>query len=408
MSEPHDMTPEELEEFNEYDPFLEREGADLLDRVHTFLRRFIAYPSDNASIAHALWTVHAHMLEAFEATPRIAFLSPEKASGKTRALEVTANLVPNPCESINVTPAYLIRKIGNQKARPTLLYDEIDTVFGPKAKKDNEDVRAILNAGHRKGATSGRCAVFGKTVKTEEIPSYCAVALAGLGWLPDTLLSRCIIIRMRRRKPSERLEPYRRRTIEPQGHALHKQLASWAAKVSADVEDLIPHLDLPEGIEDRDADVWEPLIAIADAAGGKWPEAARVASVALVALTREEGRSLGVQLLDDIRKCFAATEDHLSTKGLITALCNLEESIWADIKGSPLTDRGLAHRLRQYGIKSHVVRIGEATPRGYAREDFYEAWECYLSPPSPQEDATSATSATNGRGAADDADEIPF
>ena len=174
-------------------------------------------------------------------------------------------------------------------------------MFGPKAKKDNEDVRAILNAGHRKGATSGRCAVFGKTVKTEEIPSYCAVALAGLGWLPDTLLSRCIIIRMRRRKPSERLEPYRRRTIEPQGHALHKQLASWAAKVSADVEDLIPHLDLPEGIEDRDADVWEPLIAIADAAGGKWPEAARVASVALVALTREEGRSLGVQLLDDIR-----------------------------------------------------------------------------------------------------------
>ena len=70
-----------------------------------------------------------------------------------------------------------------------------------------------------------------------------------------------------------------------------------------------------------------------------------MASVALVALTREEGRSLGVQLLDDIRKCFAATEDHLSTKGLITALCNLEESIWADIKGNPLTDRGLAHDL---------------------------------------------------------------
>ena len=166
----------EREEYTNYQPFTDEAngedhiGEHLLDKIHAFLKRFIAYPSKEASIAHALWVAHTHMMEAFEATPRIAFLSPEKASGKTRALEVTANLVPNPVELINVTPAYLIRKIGNQAERPTLLYDEIDTVFGLKAKKDNEDVRAILNAGHRKGATSGRCAVLGHTVRTEEIP----------------------------------------------------------------------------------------------------------------------------------------------------------------------------------------------------------------------------------------------
>jgi hypothetical protein len=386
------LTEEERKDFENYNPWAT--GEQLFNQVHAFLKRYIAYPSEEASIAHTLWIVHAHLMDAFEATPRIAFLSPEKASGKTRALEVTANLVPNPVESVNATPAYLIRKIGNQTARPTLLYDEIDTVFGPKAKKDNEDVRAILNAGHRKGATSGRCAVQGKTVLPEEIPAYCAVALAGLGWLPDTLLSRCVIIRMRRRKPSERLEPYRRRTVEPKGHRLRDALASWAATERTTIEDSIPDLDLPDGIEDRDADVMEPLIAVADAAGGKWPKAARVAAVALVALTREEGRSLGVQLLDDIRTVFG-DKPAMSTKGLLDALCNLEESHWNDIRGNPLNDRGLAHRLKQYGIKSRTVRIGETTPKGYAKADFLEAWECYLSL-SPQEKATSATSATNG------------
>jgi hypothetical protein len=189
---------------------------------------------------------------------------------------------------------------------------------------------------------------------------------------------------------------------------LRDDLAEWAATVSFTVEDAIPDLDLPNGIEDRDADVWEPLIAVADIAGGKWPQAARVAAVALVALSREEGRSLGVQLLDDIRTVFG-DKAVMSTKGLLEGLCNLDESIWSDIRGNPLNDRGLAHRLKQYGITSRVVRIGNATPRGYSRQDFYEAWECYL-PLSLQEHATSATSATNGRGNDDDPlnDSDPF
>ena len=396
-----------LERFAELDNYdANATGEYLLDQIHAFLRRFLAYPSEEASIAHVLWIAHTHMMEVFEATPRIAFLSPEKASGKTRALEVTANLVPNPVESINVTPAYLIRKIGNQAERPTLLYDEIDTVFGPRAKKDNEDVRAILNAGHRKGATSGRCAILGRSVRTEEIPSYCAVALAGLGWLPDTLLSRCAIIRMRRRKPTERLEPYRRRTVEPEGHALRKKLAAWASEISDSVEAAIPDVVLPDGIEDRDADVMEPLIAVADAAGGKWPKAARVAAVALVALSKEEGRSLGVQLLADTRTVFGEA-DKMHTKDILERLCALPESLWKDMRGSPLNDRGLAHRLNQYGIKSKDVKIAGLVLKGYVCQDFYEAWECYL-PLSSRDGATSATSATNGQGDIDHDDAPPY
>src|SRR6516225_9900285 len=169
-------------------------------------------------------------MKAWESTPRLAALSPEPMSGKTRLLETTALLVPNPVEAINVTVAYLFRKVGSEDGLPTILFDEIDTVFGPKAK-ENEEVRALLNSGHRRGAVAGRCVVRGKTVETEEIPSYSAVALAGLGWLPDTILSRSIIIRMRRRAPDESIKPFRRRIEAPVGEALQRRLAKWAGAI---------------------------------------------------------------------------------------------------------------------------------------------------------------------------------
>ena len=137
-------------------------------RYSSSTRRFVAYPSDAAHVAHALWITHTHLMAAWESTPRLAFLSPEPASGKTRALEITELLVPNAVEAINVTPAYLFRKVGDDEAKPTILYDEIDTVFGPKAK-ENEEIRGLLNAGHRRGAVAGRCVVKGKNVTTEEI-----------------------------------------------------------------------------------------------------------------------------------------------------------------------------------------------------------------------------------------------
>ncbi len=197
----------------------ETRGAAMLARIEAFLIRFVAYPSAHAVVAHVLWIVHTHAMAAWESTPRIAFLSPEPASGKTRALEVSELLVPRPIEAVNTSPAYLFRKVSDPDGLPTILFDEIDTVFGPKAKKDNEEIRGMLNAGHRRGAVAGRCTVKGKKIITEELPAYCAVALAGLGNLPDTLMSRSIPIPMRRRSPTETVEPFRRRIHAPEGES---------------------------------------------------------------------------------------------------------------------------------------------------------------------------------------------
>ena len=362
-----------------------------LDDVHTFLRRFVAYPSVDAHVAHTLWIAHTHLMEAWESTPRIAFLSPEPASGKTRALEVSVLLVPNPVEAVNVTPAYLFRKVGHEDGPPTVLFDEIDTVFGPKAK-DNEEVRGLLNAGHRRGAVAGRCVVRGKIVETEEIPAYCAVAIAGLGEIPDTILTRSVVVRMRRRGPHERVEAYRPRLVRHEGQSLAKRLAAWSNTVRQDVTNAWPAM--PAGIEDRDSDVWEPLLAVADAAGETWPDRARVAAVALVALSKESTPSLGIRLLADLQDVFG-NADALSSEDVLSRLHDIAEAPWADVsRGKPLNARGLAQRLKQYGVASRNVRTDSTVLKGYRKEDLFDAWTRYLPTPA-QESATSATSATS-------------
>ena len=209
-------------------------GAQLLADIHDFLGKYVVYPTPEAQIAHAVWVIHTHMMEAWISTPRIAFLSPEPESGKSRALEVTELLVPSPIIAVNVTPAYMFRKVGesDEGIWHTILYDEIDTIFGPKAK-GNEEIRGLLNAGHRRGAVAGRCVVKGRKIETEEIPAYCAVALAGLGNLPDTITSRSILILMRRRSGTEKVEAFRRRRVEKAGKLLRERIEMWAAQNSS-------------------------------------------------------------------------------------------------------------------------------------------------------------------------------
>ena len=171
-----------------------------LDLVEACLGRFVAYPSEHALVAHTLWVAHTHLLDCFETSPRIAFMSAEKESGKTRALEVTALLVKEPIMSISASPAVIIRLIA--KGRPTILFDEIDGVFGnAKAQEANADLRSVLNGGYRRGAKVHRCNTSGKKIEIEELDAFAAVAVSGLRRLPDTLTSRSILIYMMRRAP---------------------------------------------------------------------------------------------------------------------------------------------------------------------------------------------------------------
>lgn len=353
-------------------------GAVLLDEVVEYMRRFVAYPTDWASIAHTLWVAHCHVVDVFENTPRIGFISPEPGSGKSRALEITEALVPRPVLSVNASTAYIFRKISDEAGLPTLLLDEVDAIFSGGKSDASEDLRGLLNSGYRRGATAGRAAIRGKEIVTEEWPSFCAVALAGLNQLPDTLMTRSVVVRMKRRRPDQKVEPYRRRVNGEDSDQLNIRLSEWGESIKDALSVAWP--SLPEEIQDRDADVWEPLIAVADAAGGEWPALAREAAVAAVAEAKSKPASLGVQLLTDIRKVMVDA-DRVSTTDLLDALHDLDTSPWSSLRGEPIDARFLARTLSKYEIEPTKIRMGMTSVRGYHRSAFVDAWERYCPPP---------------------------
>jgi Protein of unknown function (DUF3631) len=365
-------------------------GAALLNDLASFLSRFVAFPSREARDAVALWVPHAHALDAFESTPRLAALSPEKGSGKTRLLEVLDLLLPNPMHAVNISAPALFRQIGGSK-RPELLADEADTYLGLRVAKDHEELRGLVNAGHRRGAVAYRCVGEPSKMQVVEFPAFCAVALAGIGDLPDTIIDRSIVIKMRRRAPHERIEQFRLRKVRPEGERLRDRCAAWA---QANLEALTEAEPLmPRGITDRAADVWEALFAIADSAQGEWPARARAAAIRLNEERRASDPSLGVQLLADIKVIFEKKDtDRVSTEELVDLLCGMEEAPWGELRGKPIDPRGVARRLKPFGVGPKQIRFDDVTKKGYEIGDFLDPWGRYLAP--PEESETSETAGT--------------
>ncbi len=365
----------------------QRQAAALLDDVRLFLSRFCVFPHEHALIATTLWVAHAHIIEKFHTSPRLMLSSPEAGSGKTRVLEVLNLLVPEPMMSLSASPAAIFRTLSNKQI--TLLFDEVDAIWNKRGKDDgHEDLRAMLNCGYKRGATIPRC--VGSKHEVVNFPVFAAVALAGLGDLPDTIMTRAIVIRMRRRAPTESVEPFRTRLNEVPGHILRDRLIQWAAQAGQSVGSVWPVL--PDGIVDRPAELWEPLIAIADLGGAGWAEKARGACLAMCRASQDNRVSLRMRLLSDIRKIFAKAgyPDALHTETILTRLCGGpdfcldDDAPWNELHGKPLGVRGLASMLKPYGVTSLKVKVNGLSLQGYRREHLWDAWMRYLAPISAQ------------------------
>jgi hypothetical protein len=376
------------------------DGGRVLDEILAYIRRFVCLSEAQARVL-ALWVCHTFAFSAAIATPYLAITSAEKQSGKTRLLEVLDTLVLNPWLTGKVTPAVLIRKIDAE--RPTLLLDESDAAFGGD-KEYSETLRGILNTGHRRGGKASCCAGQGASISYRDFSTFCPKAIAGIGKLPDTVADRAIPIRLKRAAPGESVERFRLRDIDSQATRLREQIEAWCTTVVEQLNAARP--DLPNSLTDRQQDGAEPLLATADAAGGEWPQLARLALIQLCAEAQASDDSTGKLLLTDIRRAFDSLgADRLPSVAIVRELIESESSPWSEWShGKPLTAAGLARLLRPYGIAPHSIRVEARTPKGYEREDFQDAFRRYLpiatTPPASSPTSQGATPQQANTGAA--------
>jgi hypothetical protein len=353
----------------------ETDVPELLDSVAAYIRRFVSL-SEAQKIVTTLWVIHTRVLCAADTTPYLAITSAEKQSGKTRLLEVLETLIAKPWLTGRVTSAVLVRKIDAEQ--PTLLLDESDAAFGGE-KEYAETLRGVLNTGYRRGGVYSCCVGKGSETSFKDFSTFSAKAIAGIGKLPDTVADRSIPIRLKRAARGEDgVLKFRRREVEDEASNLRKRIDSWATQIIQEVSNARPQL--PDELSDRQQDGAESLLAIADLAGGRWPNAARTALVSLCAEGQHEDGSLGCNLLSDIRQLFdEKLTDRMSSADLASALAGLETSPWGEWnRGKPISQAKVARLLHPYEIITHNVRIGEKVLKGYERQDFEDVWKRYL------------------------------
>jgi hypothetical protein len=373
------------EEAPEPDPDVD--VAELLSEVETFLGRYIVATGEQLT-AMALWIAHTHAIDAAEQTPYLNVRSPEKQSGKTRALEVLELLVPRP-ERWGARPSEAVVYRAISAFEPTLLLDEVDAIWNDRYD-EHEGLRAVLNSGNRRGATVPRC-IGSAGDKIARFPVFCPKVLAGIGELPDTVADRSIPIVLKRRTEDEPVERFRRRAVREEGTAesLKRRAGGWGAAATDELRDARP--DLPEELTDREQESVEPLLAIADLAAGEWPERARTALTSVIVDGRADASdSRELQLLSDLREVWLSEgwPEFLASTELVRGLLQLSDAPWSDPR-RPLTEYWLARHLRAYRIRPVRRRQGNRRrhgdgdrAKGYNREDLEEVWRRYL--PAPE------------------------
>ena len=345
------------------------DGNHLLLEIGVLLQRFSVVPRGGAT-AISLWIVHTYALAAAYISPILAIVSPEKRCGKTVLLGILYRIVWRPLTAANITAASLFRSV--EKWTPTLLIDEADSFL-----MGNDELRGVLNSGHRRD-TAKVIRTAGDEHEPRVFSTWGAKAIAQIGKPPATLEDRAIVLQMKRKNPGEPVEWFRPERKSAELEVLRRKIMRWAADNLEVLREADPQI--PDGLHDRAADNWRPLLAIADAAGGPWPELARRDALLLSGPESTEENSAGVQLLADLRHLFREMKvGFLASETVVQELNGLEERPWAEWKkGKPITKVQVASLLRKFGVRPKQTWLKGQAERGYELADFHDPFSRYL------------------------------
>lgn len=351
----------------------EKSTREVLESVASIFDRYIAFPSHAARIATVLWVAHTHVYHHFQFTPRLTVMSGESGTGKTTVLDIIAELSPQGKVTIYPQPAVLMRK-AESEGKVTFVFDEISKKLGSGGSRNSSaDFQSVLLAGFQRGGTVERSA---GSDAVREFNVFAPAAMGGRGILADDLMNRAVNIHMKKSPDAEKLEDFRIRTAR---YALEKtfgMLDSWS-RASGDILEYMG-TEPPEAAKGRRADIWEPLIAIAELAGSDWLHAAMDACRTLETVDHSKGETdvpLSVKMIRHIEQMFHATGDGTPVKGMATAdiIDGLVQLGWDERMIHP---KSLAKVLREFDIESTTFRPddGEGVVRGYLAVQFSDLW----------------------------------
>jgi hypothetical protein len=353
------------------------------------IKRHVVIPFEQA-VAIALWVmmtwVHA---EVAVHSPLLLVTSAEPNSGKSTLLGVIGFMVRRSLLSVSITGPALFRSIS--KWSPTFVIDEADTVL-----VNNEDLKEVVNSGWTRGQSAIRCDP--DTNEPRPYSTFCPKTIGMKGRkLPDTTLSRAIVIELKRKRPDETAADFDH--IDDDGFARFRcHLARWADDNSEALARSKP--EIPPGFHNRVRANWKLLFAIAEAAGGECKRQAWQAAGAIENVKATFEASIGIQLLTDIWTMFEATgAAELLSRVIIDNLIADPEKPWLEYRrGRPISHKQLAGLLRAYGIISESVHPpGVTHGKGYKLASFRDAFERYLTP-EPQKPGFEAGKWANGCG----------
>jgi hypothetical protein len=350
-------------------------ALELFDEIKSYIIRYVVLSQPEHARIIALWVMHTWVVDQFDFTPYLHVYSPTMQCGKTQLLRVVEPLVNKPMRACNISDAVLFRVVDAD--HPTLLWDEIDAVFGTKkATGDNDSKRSLLNAGFERGIPAFRLERINNVFAPVKFDAFCPKILSGIGRLPDTIVDRSIPIQMHRKTKNQSCQKFRR-ADKDKAKPIHDQIEKWSSSFL--VKDFP---EMPDGLSDRQEDVLEPLLAIADHIGGDVPELAREAAKTLCNADNNEIVFAAKQL--QAIKNIIGNRDQISSSDLIQALWDADElpSRFLDDEEPNHKKIGLwlSKFIRTYGGKpARQLWINGQNLRGYTTSELKSIFNRYCS-----------------------------
>jgi putative DNA primase/helicase len=271
----------------------------------------------------ALWVIHTHAHDAAFISPRLVALSPTKRCGKSSLFRSLARMARRPLPTSNISPTAMFRVI--EAANPTLFCDEMSSIGDPERATE---IRGIVNSSHcRADARVIRNVPVADGYEPRAFSTWAPMALAYIKHVDDQIRDRSVIIPMQRKAPDQAVAQMR--LDQDQGFSgLARKAARWASDHLDVLRQADP--DVPRKLNDRAADNWRCLLAIADQAGGPWPERARTAAVALSTDADDED-TISVEVLRDLKAVFdTLMADRLASEAIVAHLAGMEGRPWAE------------------------------------------------------------------------------